>query len=170
MDSVEVRRSGARHPGPAGSTAAGWWVPALAGATAFWLANLAISLTPVAADFRSARSISYAPMLVEAAGGGLVLAGAVAFLLTRFADHLPGHGPLGQALVLAAAALALLTVGVGVPSALSSDVTDSSHWLLVETLINAIRMLALGVTVGLVTRARSTRHDRHRPVPRKAQT
>jgi hypothetical protein len=37
------------------------WVPALAGAAAFWLVNLAISLTPVAADYRAALSISYNP-------------------------------------------------------------------------------------------------------------
>jgi hypothetical protein len=132
------------------------------------LANLAISLTPVAADFRSALSTAYVPMLVEAAAGGLVVAGAVAFLLKRFVDHLPGHGPLGKALVLAAVALVLLTVFVGVPSKLRSDVADPGHWLLVETVINAIRILALGVAVGLVTRAQTTRQDRHRPVARKA--
>ena len=169
MDSVEVQRSGARGPGRVRSAAAGWWVLALAGAAAFWLANLAISLTPVAAEFRSARSIAYVPMLVEAAAGGLVVAGAVAFLLTRFPGRVPGHGPLGKALVLAAAALVLLTVFVAVPSTLRSDVADPGHWLLVETAINAIRLLALGVAVGLVSRARTTRHDRHRPVARKAQ-
>jgi hypothetical protein len=168
MDSAEAQRSGARDPGPVRSAAAGWWVPALAGAAAFWLANLAISLTPVAADFRSALSTAYVPMLVEAAAGGLVVAGAVAFLLKRFVDHLPGHGPLGKALVLAAVALVLLTVFVGVPSKLRSDVADPGHWLLVETVINAIRILALGVAVGLVTRAQTTRQDRHRPVARKA--
>jgi hypothetical protein len=169
MDGVEVRRSGARHPGPSGSGAGGWWGAALAGATAFWMANLAISLTPIAADFRAAASIAYAPMLVEAAVGGIVVAGAVAFVLARFADHLPGHGPLGQALVLTAAALVLLTVAVAVPARLRSDVADPGHWLLVETLIDAIRFLALGVAVGLVTRARAARPDRHRGVARKAR-
>lgn len=49
------------------------WVPALAGAAAFWVANLAISLTPVAADYRAALSISYIHMLVEAAIGGTAI-------------------------------------------------------------------------------------------------
>ena len=169
MDSVEVQRSDARGPGRVRSAAAGWWVLALVGAAAFWLANLAISLTPVAAEFRSARSIAYVPMLVEAAAGGLVVAGAVAFLLTRFPGHVPGHDPLGKALGLAAAALVLLTAFVAVPSTLRSDVPDPGHWLLVETAINAIRLLAVGVAIGLVSRARTTRHDRRRPVARKAQ-
>jgi len=47
----------------------GVWVPALAGASAFWVANLAISATPMAADYRAELSIPYIPMLVEAAIG-----------------------------------------------------------------------------------------------------
>jgi hypothetical protein len=62
----------------------------------------------------------------------------------------------------------LLTVVVGLPSMLRSDVADPGHWLLVEAVINAIRFLALGVAVGVVTRARTARQGRHRPVARKA--
>jgi hypothetical protein len=47
---------------------------AIAGASAFWIVNLLISLTPVAADYRSALSIRYVPMLIEAALGGLLTA------------------------------------------------------------------------------------------------
>ena len=38
------------------------WGPALAGAAAFWVVNLAMSMTPMAADYRAALSISYIPM------------------------------------------------------------------------------------------------------------
>lgn len=161
MNSADAQQSESRDPGPVRS--AGWWVPALAGAAAFWSANFAISLTPVAADFRSARSISYGPMLVEAAVAGLVVGAAVAFLLNGFADRLPGRSLLGKALMLAAGALLLLTVLVAVPSMLTSDVTEPGHWLLVETVINAIRVLALGVAVGLVARARTNRRERQGP-------
>ena len=167
MDIVEVHRSGDRDPGPSGAPGTGWWVPALAGAGAFWLANLVISMTPVAAGYRSALSVPYVPMLVEAAAGGLVIAGAVAYLLTRYAERAPGVGPLGKALTLALGALALLTVLVEVPAKLRSGVADPGHWLLVATAFNTIRILALGVTIGLVTRARTTRRDRHRPVTRR---
>lgn len=167
MNSADTQQSEARSSGSVRS--AGWSLPALAGAAAFWSANFAISLTPVAADFRSARSITYGPMLVEAAVAGLAVAGAVAFLLSRFADRLPGHSPLGKALMLAAGALLLLTVLVAVPSTLTSDVTDPGHWLLVETVINAIRILALGVAVGLVARARTHRRERQGPVAGRAR-
>ena len=38
------------------------------------MTNLAVSLTPVAADYRAALSISYVPMLVEAVIGGIAKA------------------------------------------------------------------------------------------------
>ncbi len=167
MDIVEVHRSHARGPGPTRSAGTTWWVPALAGAVAFWLANLVISMTPVAAAYRSALSIPYVPMLVEAGAGGLVVAGAVALLLTRFPERVPGGGPLRKALLLALGALVLLTVLLEVPAKMRSDVADPGHWLLVATVFNTIRILALGVSIGLVTRARTTRRDRHRPVARR---
>lgn len=161
MDNVDVHGSRARHDGLANSTATGWWVAALAGAGAFWLTNLAISLTPVAAAYRSAQSIRYVPMLVEAAVGGLVIASAVAFLLTRFPGQVPGGGVVRKALLLALGALILLTVLLEMPAKLRSDLPDSGQWLLVATVFNTVRILALGVSVGGVTHYRTTRHDRH---------
>lgn len=73
MDIVEVQRSGAGDPGPTGSTgptATGWGVPALGGAAAYWLTNAAISVTPVAAGYRSALSIPYVPMLLGRRSAG----------------------------------------------------------------------------------------------------
>jgi hypothetical protein len=167
MHIVEVQGLGARGPGAVRSPGAGWWVSAGAGAAAFWLANLAVSLTGVAADYRSALSIPYVPMLVEAAVGGLLVAGAVAFLLARFADHVPGRGPLRKATALAVAAGVLFTVVFGVPTLLRSDVSDPGHWVLVGAVINVIRFLALGLAVGLVGRARTTRDDRQHEAERR---
>lgn len=155
MDIVEVPPSGTRSRRPTRSAGTGWWVPALAGAAAFWSANLVISMTPIAAGYRSALSIPYVPMLVEAAAGGLVVAGALAFVLVRYRERVPGAGQVRKALLLGVGALVLLTVLVEVPSKLRSDVADPGHWLLVAAVFNAVRILALGVTIGLVTRPRS---------------
>jgi deazaflavin-dependent oxidoreductase (nitroreductase family) len=164
LDSVGVPTSGAPDPGRTRSAGTEWGFPALAGAVAFWLANLVISMTAVAAAYRSALSISYLPMLMEAAAGGVVVAGAVAFLLTHFPGRVPGGGPLRQAMLLSLGALVLLTVFLEVPAKLRSDVADPGYWLLVGTVFNTIRILALGVGVGLVIRARTIRRDRHRRV------
>jgi len=151
MDVVEAARSRARRrPEPARG---GWPALTLSGAAAFWLANLLISMTPLAAAYRSALSIRYLPMLAEAAVGGLVVAGVVAALLVRFGARVPGAGPLRQALVLAGCALVVLTLLVEVPAKLRSGVDDPVRWLLVATAINTVRVLALGLAVGGLARA-----------------
>jgi hypothetical protein len=152
MDVVEVHSPSPRSAKPAGSPRSGWRRPAIAGAVAFWSANLVISVTPIAAAYRSALSIGYVPMLLEAAVGGLLIASAVALVLVRYPQRIPGTGPLSQAVWLSTAALILLTVLVEVPSKLRSGVSDPGHWLLVATAFNVIRVLALGLAVGLVTR------------------
>lgn len=167
MDIFEVRSSITRGPGLSKPLGARWWVLTLSGGAAFWLTNLAISLTPIAADHRSALSIRYVPMLLEAAAGGLVVAGAVALLLTRFPHRVLGPGPLPKAVLLAVGALVLVTVLVEAPAKLGADLAEPGRWLLVATMFNTLRLLALGVTVGLVARGSATREDRHQPVTRR---
>lgn len=159
MDVVAVPPRDSRSPSPTRSGGGGWRVPALVGAAAFWLANFVISLTPVAAGYRSALSIAYVPMLVEAAVGGMVVAVAVALPLARYPQRVPGTAPLTKAFLLGLCALVVLTVVVEVPSKLGSEVTDSGHWLLVATVFNAIRVLALAAAVGLVVRGREVRRE-----------
>ncbi len=156
MNVVEVPSSGSRSAKPARSPHSDWRRPAVAGAVAFWSANLVISVTPIAAAYRSALSIAYVPMLVEAAVGGLLLASVVALVLARYPQRVPGTGPLSRALWLSAAALILLTAFVEVPSKLRSGVPDPGHWLLVATAFNVFRVLALGVAIGLATRREQT--------------
>jgi hypothetical protein len=162
MNVIGVPSPGQRSLKPTGQARARWRAPALAGAAAFWLANLAISVTPVAATYRSALGISYLPMLLEAAVGGLVLGGAVAFLLVRYEARIPGASALSKAVLLGAVALVLVTVGLELPSKLGSGVDEPARWLLVATVFNAIRILALAVAVGLVAGHGSSRHTPHR--------
>jgi hypothetical protein len=110
-------------------------------------------LTPIAAAYRSAISIAYVPMLVEAAVGGLLIASVVVLVLVRYPERVPGTGPMSRALWLSAAALVFLTVFVEVPSKLFSGVSDPGYWLPEATVFNVMRVLALGVAIGLVTRA-----------------
>jgi hypothetical protein len=153
MDVVEIPSSGHPSAQPAGSPRIGWRRLAVAGAVAFWSANLVISLTQIAADYRSAMSVAYVPMLVEAAVGGLLIASVVALVLVRYPERVPGTGTLSRALCLSATALVVVTVLVELPAKLLSGVSDPAHWLLVATVFNVIRILALGVAVGLAGRA-----------------
>lgn len=153
MRLAETSSSGARSLREVGAVRSRWWPVTLTGAAAFWSANLLVSLTPAAASYRSAMSIEYLPMLLEAAVGGLVVAGAVALVLLRHPHRVPGAGWVSKALLLAATALVLLTLVVEVPSKLRSGTGDPGHWLLVATVINAIRVVALGTAIGLAARA-----------------
>src|SRR4029079_13661986 len=56
----------------------------LAGGLAFWAANFAASLLPIAAEYRAALSIAYVPMLlVGSLIGGLIVGLLVSFFLIR---------------------------------------------------------------------------------------
>jgi hypothetical protein len=155
---------GSIRSGPTGSTkpVRRWLVLTLAGGAAFWSANLVISLTSSAVTYRSVLSIQYLPMLVEAAIGGLVIAGAVALLLLRFPGRVPGGSVMRKALLLAGCALVALTVLIEVPSKLGADLDEPGRWLVVATAFNTIRVLSLGIAIGLVMRTQKVRAERHR--------
>ena len=168
MDAVDAGRAGVA--GPMRPARSGWVSLTVAGATAFWSANLLISLTPSAAAYRAALSIRYVPMLVEAAGGGLAVAGLVALVLTWFPSRIPGAGPVRKALFLALCTLVVLTVLIEAPAKFATDVDDPARWLFVATVFNTIRGLALGLAIGLAARARGAPADHRRPVAGKEKT
>ncbi len=121
---------------------------AVAGGLGFWMANFAISLTPIAADYRSALAISYVPMLLEALVGGLIIGFGVSYCLLRFFDRIPTKSPVLKALILGALALVVVTLFVEVPSKFATPMADASRYFLIGTVFNAIRILALAVVIG----------------------
>ncbi len=165
MDVVEASRSRADRPREPART--GWGALTLTGAAAFWSANLLISLTPSAAAYRSALSIRYLPMLLEAAVGGVVVAGVVAWTLVRFGARVPGRGPVWRALFLATCSVVLVTVVVEVPAKFGAGIEQPGRWLLVATVFNSIRVLALGLAIGLVAANVDTGVGRSRSVATK---
>jgi hypothetical protein len=124
-------------------------VLAVAGGLAFWLANFAISRTPIAAEYRAALSISYFPMLLESLIGGLIIGLGVSYFLVRFFDKIPAKDPILKSLILSFIVLILVTILLGGPS---SFLTTSNvlHYFLIGTIFNLIRILALGLAIGSV--------------------
>lgn len=121
---------------------------AIAGGVGFWLANFAISLTPIAAEYRAALSIAYLPMLLEALFGGLVVGFLVSYLLVRFFDRLPTEGPIFKSVVLSAIAFVVATVLIEAPARLFDATTDSLRYFLIGAVIDGLRFLTLGVVIG----------------------
>lgn len=123
-----------------------------AGGLAFWVANFAISLTPIAGGYRAALSIAYLPMLCEALAGGMVIALLVAYSLQRLFDRIPVRGPVLKAVALSGVAVVAVTVLVETPAKLIAAPVPDAHNFLVALLFNALRILALGVAIGAVGR------------------
>jgi hypothetical protein len=133
------------------------------GGLAFWVANLAISLTPIAAEYRAALSIPYLPMLVEALVGGLLIALGVSWALVRQPAALPKTSPIGQALLLSLIALVLVTVGIELPSKVVLNSADPLRYFVIGAAFNTVRILAMGVAIAAAVAGLLSRHGRSEP-------
>lgn len=121
---------------------------AVAGGAAFWTANVAISRTAIAAEYRAALSISYLPMLLESLVGGLMIGLCVSFCLLRFFDRIPTKDALAKSVILSLIVLCAVTFLIGSPSSYRAT-GDVWRYFLIGTMFNVLRILALGVVIGL---------------------
>jgi hypothetical protein len=115
-----------------------------AGCAAFWITDFVISVSPVAAEYRAAFSISSLPVaLVQALVGGQVIGCCVSYFLLRFFEKIPTKNPIFKALILSFAAMVVIEV-------LSTLVNPNNAfaYLLIDTGMNVPRFLALGIVVG----------------------
>ncbi len=119
-----------------------------AGCAAFWITDFVISVSPIAAEYRAAFSISSLPLaLVQALVGGLVIGCCVSYFLLRFFEKIPTKKPIFKALILSFAAMVVIEV-------LSTLVNPNNAfvYLLIDTGMNVPRFLALGIVVGYLYR------------------
>jgi hypothetical protein len=117
---------------------------AAAGGAAFWIIDFGISVSPIAAEYKAAFSISSLPVaLVEAFVGGMVIALCVSFFLLRFFDRIPGKESIFKALILSFGVMMIIEI----LSALG-DPAHASVYLLLDTGMNVPRFLALGLVIG----------------------
>ena len=123
-------------------------VLAIVGGLAFWVTNFAISLTPIAAEYRAALSISYLPMIVESLIGGLIIGFCVSYSLLRFFDKIPTKNPILKSLILSSIALIIVTILLEVPAKFLTNTNDALHYFLIGALFNVLRILALGIVIG----------------------
>jgi len=115
-----------------------------AGGAAFWITDFVISVSPIAAEYRAAFSISSLPLaLVQALVGGLIIGCCVSYFLLRFFDKIPTKKTILKALILSFAAMFMIEVlsTLGNPS-------NAFVYLLIDTGMNVPRFLALGLVVG----------------------
>ena len=125
------------------------FVLTLVGGLAFWLANFAISRTPIAAEYRAAMSISYYPMLLESLIGGLIIGLWVSYPLLRFFDRIPVKDPILKSVILSSIVLVIVTILLGGPSSFYAT-NNVLRYFIIGTIFNVIRILALGIAIGYV--------------------
>jgi hypothetical protein len=115
-----------------------------AGGAAFWITDFILSVSPIAAEYKAAFSISNLPTaLVEALVGGLMIGCCVSYFLLRFFDKIPTKKTILKALILSFAAMFMIEIlsTLGNPS-------NASVYLLIDTGMNVPRFFALGIVVG----------------------
>jgi len=123
------------------------YILTIGGGVAFWAANFAISLTPIAAEYRAALSISYFPMLLESLLGGLIIGVCVGYFLLRFFDKLPTKDPIFKSVILSCIVLIIVTILIGSPSSFFAT-SNVLRYFLIGTIFNFLRILALGIGIG----------------------
>ena len=121
---------------------------AIPGGLAFWITNWAISRTPIAAEYRTALSISYLPMIVESLIGGLIVGFFVSYFLFRFFDKIPTKHPTLKSVILSLIVLIIVTILLEVPSHFLTPMGNTLRYFLIGALFNVIRFLALGIVIG----------------------
>jgi hypothetical protein len=121
---------------------------AVAGGAGFWVANFAISRTPIAAEYRAALSISYLPMLLESLLGGLIIGFCVSYFMLRFFDRIPTRNPVLKSLILSFIVLVFVTVLIEAPSSFLTPGTDVLRYFIIGAIFNVIRIFALGIVIG----------------------
>ena len=116
----------------------------VAGGVAFWIVDFTISLSPIAAEYMAAFSISSLPLaLVEALVGGLIIGFFVSYFLLRFFDKIPTKNPILKALILSFVAVVVIEV-----LSTFGNLSNAYVYLLVDTVMNTPRILALGIIIG----------------------
>jgi NhaP-type Na+/H+ or K+/H+ antiporter len=121
---------------------------AIAGGFGFWVASFAISRTPIAAEYRTALSISYLPMLLESLLGGLVMGFCVSYFLLRFFDKIPTKNPILKSIILSFLALIIVTIITEIPASFLTPTSDALRYFLIGAIFNVLRILALGIVIG----------------------
>jgi hypothetical protein len=124
------------------------FVLAGAGGLGFWAANFLISLTPIAAEYRAAFSISYLPMLLAALFGGLIIGFCVSCFLLRFFDRIPAGNPILKSILLSFIVLIIVTILIEGPASLFTRTSDALRYFLLGLVFNVLRILALGTVIG----------------------
>jgi hypothetical protein len=123
---------------------------ALGGGAAFWVASIATSLLPLAAEYRASYSNwSMQTVWFGSLPAGLIFGCCVGFSLLRFFMRIPAKSPVLKSLILSAAAWAIALLLIDVPM-ISHGSGDALRYFFIGAAFDAARSLVLGVVIGFI--------------------
>jgi len=124
------------------------FVLAVAGGLAFWVTTIAISLLPIAAEYRSAFSkANIQTVWVASLPAGLIIGCCVSYSLLRFFDKIPTKNPISKSVIISFIALVITTILNLVPHSFLGQ-RDVLHYFLIGIMLDAPRFLFLGIVIG----------------------
>jgi hypothetical protein len=125
---------------------------AVTGGLAFWVATFAISLLPIAAEYRSAFSKANIQMVWAASlPAGLIIGCCVSYSLIRFFDKIPTKNPILKSVIISLITLVIMTILNLVPHSFLGQ-RDVLHYFLIGIMLDAPRFLFLGIVIGYLYR------------------
>jgi NhaP-type Na+/H+ or K+/H+ antiporter len=117
------------------------------GGLAFWAITIAISLLPIAAEYRAAESISNIQAVwVGSLLVGLIIGFFVSFFLLRFFDKIPTNNLILKSVVLSFIAFVIAMILLEAPA--SFRTSDVLYYLLIGVIFNVPRFLFVGIVIG----------------------
>ena len=124
----------------------------IAGGLAFWATTIALSLLPIAAEYRAALSLSYfQTVFVGALLAGLVIACCISFVLLRFFQKIPTTNAILKSEILSIVVLVISSIPVQVAASRLGP-SEALHVFLIGAALNVPRFLVLGFVVGYLYR------------------
>jgi hypothetical protein len=120
----------------------------VAGGLAFWATTIALSLLPIAAEFRAALSLSYFQVVfVEALLASMIIGCCVSFALLRFFEKIPTKNAILKSEILSIVALVITSIPVQVAASRLGP-SEALHVFLIGAALNVPRFLVLGLVIG----------------------
>jgi NhaP-type Na+/H+ or K+/H+ antiporter len=117
------------------------------GGLAFFAITLAISLLPIAAEYRAAESMSNIQTVwVGGLFVGLIIGCFVSYFLLRFFDKIPTKNPILKSVVLSFIAFVIAMILLEAPA--SFRTSDALYYLLIGVIFNVPRFLFVGIVIG----------------------
>ena len=120
---------------------------AIVGGLVFFAATFATSLLPIAAEYRTAESISNIQTVWV--GGlliGQIIGCCLSYFLLSFFDKIPTKNPILKSVILSCIALVIVMILIEVPA--SFRTSDVLYYLLIGVIFNVPRFLFVGIVMG----------------------